>query len=160
MSMTINPPTLGENYERYKQELKAWRIISDIPKEKQGITIVLTLPENHTSGIRGKVFEEVQLSQSELQKDTGVDILIGFLDKHLGRDDIVDQYEKFADFEDFKRGSDNIFQYIANFHPRYHRLEKLNMKLPAAVLAFKLLKCANLTKEEMMLVMTGMNFEV
>ena len=155
--MTINPPTLGGNYERYKQELKAWQIISDIPKEKQGITIALTLPENHTSGIRGKVFEEVQLS--ELQKDTGLNILIGFLDKHLGRDDIVDQYEKFADFEDFKRGSDNIFQYIANFHQRYHRLEKLNMKLPTPVLAFKLLKCANLTKEEMMLVMTGMNFE-
>ena len=33
------------------------------------------------------------------------------------------------------------------------------MKLPSEILAFKLLKKANITKEEKLLVLTGMNYE-
>ncbi|KAL5015623.1 hypothetical protein ScPMuIL_007293, partial [Solemya velum] len=36
---------------------------------------------------------------------------------------------------------------------------KKNMKLPSEILAFKLLRKANITKEEKMLVLTGMNYE-
>ena len=157
MSVKINPPTLGENYERYKQELEAWKVITDVPKKKQGIAIALTLPDDHPSGIRAKVFEEIKLT--DLDKGTGLDSLLQFMDKNLGKDDITDQYEKFEEFEDYRRSGENITEYIANFHQRYIRLEKLNMTLPKPVLAFKLLKSASLTKEERMLVLTGMDFE-
>ena len=157
MSVKINPPRLGENYERYKQELEAWKVITDVPKKKQGIAIALTLPDDHPSGIRAKVFEEIKLT--DLDKGTGLDSLLQFMDKNLGKDDITDQYEKFEEFEDYRRSGENITEYIANFHQRYIRLEKLNMTLPKPVLAFKLLKSASLTKEEHMLVLTGMDFE-
>ena len=157
MSLKINPPILGENFERYKQELEAWKLITDVEKKKQGIAIALTLPDDHPSGIRGKVFEEIKLT--ELEKDTGLDCLIKFMSKYLGKDDITDQYQKFAEFEDYRKTTESIPEYISNFHQRYIRLEKLNMTLPKAVLAFKLLKSASLTKEERMLVLTGMDFE-
>ena len=54
MSLKINPPILGENFERYKQELEAWKLITDVEKKKQGIAIALTLPDDHPSGIRGR----------------------------------------------------------------------------------------------------------
>ena len=157
MSLKINPPILGENFERYKQELEAWKLITDVEKKKQGIAIALTLPDDHLSGIRGKVFEEIKLT--EFEKDTGLDCLIKFMSKYLGKDDIADQYQKFAEFEDYRKTTESIPEYISNFHQRYIRLEKLNMTLPKPVLAFKLLKSASLTKEERMLVLTGMDFE-
>ena len=157
MSLKINPPTLGGNFERYKQELEAWKLITDVEKKKQGIAIALTLPDDHPSGIRGKVFEEIKLT--ELDKATGLDCLIKFMSKYLGKDDITDQYQKFAEFEDYRKTTESIPDYISNFHQRYIRLEKLHMKLPKAILAFKLLKSANLTTEERMLVLTGMDFD-
>ena len=105
VSMQFCPPVLGDSYERYKQELEAWRIITDISKKKQGIAVALTLPEDHPSGVRGRVFEEIPLT--ELKKGTGLDTVIQFMNKYLGKDELTDTYEKFTDFEDYKR-ADNI----------------------------------------------------
>ena len=58
-------------------------MITDVPKEKQRIAIVLTLSEEHLSGIRGRVFEEIELS--DLKKGTGLDILIQFMNRNLGK---------------------------------------------------------------------------
>ena len=158
MSIKLSPPVLGDNYERYKQELEAWRIITDVPQKKQGITIALTLPDDHPSGIRGRVFEEIEVAK--LGKGTGLATLLAFMDKQLGKDDITDTYENFEEFEDFRRADNmSIATYVNEFHQRYNRLIKRNLKLPTPILAFKLLKGAKLTKEERMLVLTGMNFE-
>ncbi len=162
MSMKINPPDLSKckTYERYKLELKAWQKITDIPKKKQGIAIALSLPEdgNNTSGIREKVFEEVDLDA--LETDTGLDTLITFFDKHLAKDDLADTYEKFEDFEDFERKQElPITEYIQNYDQKYNRLVKLKIVLPPAILAFKLLKRASLTPDQRMLVLTGMDFK-
>ena len=160
MAMKINPPDFSKckSYERYKQELKAWRIVTDLPKKKQGIAIALSLPEDgDETGIREKVFEELELE--DLERDTGLDTLIAFFDKNLGKDDVADLFEKFEDFEDYGRGKEtSIMEYIKNFDQKYNRLVKLNMSLPVSILAFKLLKRANITKEQRMLVLTGMDF--
>ena len=52
----------------------------------------------------------------------------------------------------------SITEYITSFDSRYRKIEKLNMKLPFEILAFKLLRKANIGKEEKMLVLTGMNY--
>ena len=161
MSMKINPPDFRKckTYERYKQELKAWRIVTEVPKKKQGIAIALSLPSDgdDKTCIREKVFEQIDLE--DLEKDEGLETLIAFLDKQLGKDDLSDSFEKFEDFEDYSRSKvETVVEYIAKFDQKYNRLLKLNMTLPSAVLAFKLLKRANITKEERMLVLTGMDF--
>jgi hypothetical protein len=48
---------------------------------------------------------------------------------------------------------------IAVFDNKYYKIEKKNMTLPPEILAFKLLRKANITKEEKQLVLTGMNNE-
>lgn len=47
MTTRINPPTFNKekNYERFKQELLAWKEITDLRQDKQGIAIALSLPE-------------------------------------------------------------------------------------------------------------------
>ena len=155
--MKINPPDFRKckTYERYKQELKAWRLVTDVPKKKQGIAIALSLPADgdEETGIREKVFEQIELT--DLEKDTGFDLLIQFFDKHLGKDDLADSFEKFEDFEDYSRKADtSVIEYIKNFDQKYNRLVKLKMSLPPPVLAFKLLKRASITNEQRMLVLT------
>ena len=158
MAMRIDPPNLGsKTYELYRQELLAWREVTELRKEKQGIAIALSLPENDKTQIREKVFDQIPID--DLKEDDGLNTLIAFLDDHLKKDDLADGLEKFEEFEDFQRKSDmSITEYIASFDSRYRKIEKLKMVLPSEILAFKLLKKANISKEEKMLVLTGMNY--
>ena len=157
MATKINPPSLkSKNYELYKQELLAWREITVLEKKKQGVAIALSLPEDHE--IREKVFD--QLSLEDLKKEDGLQTLITFLDCHLAKDDLTDSLEKFEEFDDYQRlDSQSISDFVANFDAKYRKIAKKNMKLPSEILAFKLLRKANITKEEKMLVLTGMNYD-
>ena len=156
--MRIDPPRLSsKTYELYRQELLAWREVTELSKEKQGIAIALSLPENDTTQIRGKVFDQICID--DLKEEDGLDTLIAFFDKHLKKDDLADGLEKFEEFEDFKRNPEmSVSEYIATFDARYRKIEKLKMTLPPEILAFKLLKRANISTEERMLVLTGMNY--
>lgn len=85
-------------------------------------------------------------------------MLLNFLDQHLAKDDITDSLGKFEDFEDFKRAEgQSINDFVAIFDAKYRKIEKKMMTLPAEILAFKLLRKANITKDEKLLVLTGMN---
>ena len=160
MTTRINPPSLekAKNYERFKQEVLAWKEITDLAKNKQGIAVALSLPEDEEHQIKDKVFD--QISIDDLKSDFGLSLLIEFLDKHLAKDDLTDSLEKFDDFDDFRRKEgQSIHEYIAMFDAKYKNIEKKSMSLPSEILAFKLLKKANITKEERLLVLTGMNYE-
>ena len=74
-----------------------------------------------------------------------------------------DSLEKFEDFGDFYRlQGQSITEYIAVFDSttcKYKKIEKKHVALPAAVLAYKLLRKAYITKEEKLLVLTDMNYD-
>ena len=87
-------------------------------------------------------------------------MLLNFLDQHLAKDDLSDSLEKFEDFEDFKRAEgQSINENVATFDAKYRKVEKKKMTLPSEILAFKLIRKANITKEEKLLVLTGMNYD-
>ena len=54
MTIWTNPPVFrkGKSYERFKQELLAWRKITDLRLDKQGIAVALSLPEDDKSKIQ------------------------------------------------------------------------------------------------------------
>ena len=112
MAMKIKTPEFKNGcYERYRIELEAWREITDLEKEKQGIAIALTLPEEDETGIREKVFDELTIA--DLKKENGLDLLLQFMDKKLKKDDLADSWEKFNDFEEYKRTEQSIAEYIS-----------------------------------------------
>ena len=55
--------------------------MTDLRKDKQGVAIALSLPEDDKTQIREKVFEQISLDG--LKKEDGLDTLIAFLDSHL-----------------------------------------------------------------------------
>ncbi len=52
----------------------------------------------------------------------------------------------------------SISKFIAKFDQKYKKMAKMDMKLPPAILGFKLLQKANISKSERMLVLTGMDY--
>ena len=63
MATRINPPSLekSKNYERFKQEVLAWKEITDLAKNKQGIAVALSLPEDDEHQIKDKVFDQISI---------------------------------------------------------------------------------------------------
>ena len=158
MTTKINRPSLNsaKSYEKFKQEILAWREITELSKRKQGIAEALSLPEDDEKQIKDKVFDQISLD--ELKSENGLNILLTFLDKHLGEDDLADSADNFDDLDDFQRNEGQTIQ-EAMFDSKYRKIETKDMPLPSEILAFKLLKKANISKEEKLLVLTGMNFD-
>ena len=160
MAPEIDPPLLTKttSYEQWKLETRAWTLITDLCREKQAITVALLLPADHTSKIKEKVFEQLELE--ELRKESGLSTLFDFLDKHLQKDGLTDILEKFEDFENYKRkDGQSMHEYVCLFDFKYRKIEKLQINLPPEILAFRLLQGAHISRQEQLIILTGINYE-
>ena len=84
MATRTDPPSLRtKGYELYRQELLAWRKVTDLKKDKQGVAIAFSLQVDDKTQIREKVFEQISLD--DLKKEDRIDTFITFLDSHLKR---------------------------------------------------------------------------
>ena len=122
MTTKIYPPSLekAKTYEGFKQEVLAWKEITDLQKNEQGIAVALSLPVDDEHQIKDKVFDQIPLD--DLKTDFGLNVLIAFLDKHLAKDDLADTVEKFDDFDDFRtEDGQSINEYIATFNAKYRK---------------------------------------
>ena len=159
MATEISIPTLtgSTNYELWKLQTQAWTVVTELSKEKQAVAVALNLPEVDKRKIKEKVFGELELD--ELNSENGMSVLFEFLDRYLLEDELTNKWNKFEDFEKFERKpGQNIKEYVADFDLKFRKLEKLHIKLPSEILAFKLLRNAHLSKQERMIVLTGVNF--
>ena len=159
MATEISIPTLtgSTNYELWKLQTQAWTVVTELSEEKQAVAVALNLPEGDKRKIKEKVFGELELDV--LNSENGMSVLFEFLDRYLLEDELMNSWNKFEDFEKFERKhGQNIREYVADFDLKFRKLEKIHIKLPSEILAFKLLRNANLSKQERMLVLTGVNF--
>ena len=159
MATEIRIPTLtgSRNYELWKLQTQAWTFVTEMSKEKQALAVALNLPEDDKWKIKEKVFGELELDV--LNSENGMSVLFEFLDEYLLEDELMNRWNTFEDFEKFERKpGQNIREYVADFDLRFRKLEKLHIKLPPEILAFKLLRNANLSKQERMFVLTGVDF--
>lgn len=66
------------------------------------------------------------------------------------------QYDAYTEFDNIKRESNvTMLDYIVEFERTYNKMSKLKMKLPDAVLAFKLLDTAGLCVKDKQLALTA-----
>ena len=157
--LNYNPPSYKNcsSYEHFKVLVEAWAAVTDVPAEKRAVVLALSL-EGCEGNICEKVFASVKLV--DMKKDDGLEKVLEFLDAELGKDDLEDCLAKFEDFEDYvKSPSESINQYISNFDQKVSKIKAKGIKLPSEVLAFKLMRRAGLTKEEKLLVISGLNYE-
>ena len=116
----------------------------------------MSLPEYDNRNIKKKVFGELDV----LNRENGMSVLFEFLNRYMLEDELMNSWNKFEDFEKFEsKHGQNIREYVADFDLIFRKLEQIHIKFPSEIfLALKLLRNANLSKQERMLVLTGVNF--
>ena len=139
---TPPPMRSGSSYDDWKKEIQVWKLLTDLEKEKQGPALLLSLS--------GKARDAaLELDIVDISTAIGLEIIIDRLDKLflVDRDKLA--FAAYEKFESYTRSSDlPIESYIADFDHLYNNVKKFGMTLPEGVLAFRLLKSANLTQDE------------
>ena len=132
-------------------------LVTDLPKLKQGVAIALSLPELEASGITDKVFSEITLIY--LSAENGVDKLIEYMDKLFKKDELWEVYERFIQFEHYKKTDDvKMEDFVLKFEKLYNRIRQKNMILPPAVIALKLFDALQLDSNNWKLVLTAVDY--
>ena len=141
------PPNLRsiEEFEDWLHETEIWQCLTDLEKDKQGPVIYLSLDEK----IR-KTCSDIKVK--DLNSDDGVDILINKLKSLFAKDSNQAAYLAYDKFETFKRPIDmNIVDFINEFERLYNNIKKYEMELPTGVLAYRLLKSADISEDKQQL---------
>lgn len=138
------PPQMRDelSYAEWKKELDIWCDFTDLPIHKQGGALFLTLA--------GKAREAVLsgVSREKIKSDKGVEEIVASLDELYEKDKSQCAFAAYDDFTSFRRSSNTSIQdYIIEFNLKYNKIKVHGMELPQSVLAYYLLKCANLSDE-------------
>ena len=139
------PPEMRDGllYSDWKKEVSIWTNVTDLDAKKQGGALYLSL----SGKARDTVLTEV--SGDDMKKDTGVKLITDCLDKLFLKDKTESAFVTFESFMKFKRtASMSIKDYTVEFNLRLKRLTAKDINLPDEVVAYYLLECANLSKEQ------------
>lgn len=129
-----------DDYSKWKKKFRIWQGVTEVAKTKQGGLLVLRLDDNTQDAIIEAV------SADDIKKDTGVETILTQLDEMFQKDASFIAYEIYEDFEKYRRPPDlSIVQYLSEFQKRLSKVKANNTTISADILAYKLLKSANLT---------------
>ena len=150
----------ASSFEQYVIKLKAWSLIMEIAEEKQGILVVLELPERdeHDSDIKNKVFATIKVE--DLNKEDGLRTVIDFMNQEVGQEDfteVLDTFDQFAKFEIVLERHKTISGFISDYDSLRSKMEAKGTKLPPEVLAFKLIRKAGCDQRETIVIMSELN---
>lgn len=129
-------------YSEWKKELGIWSDFTDLEKKRQGGALFLTL----TGKAREAVLSGV--TRDTIKSDTGVAGILVCLDELYLKDKSQSAFAAFDEFTSYRRRSDiSIQDYIIEFNLKYNKIKTFDMSLPEGVLAYYLLKCANISDD-------------
>ena len=137
------PPILVDEagYVEWKDDLSIWELYTDLAKKKRGPAVFLTLNDAAKLCVR-------DLTADQVGANNGVKTIIQKLDKVFLKDKDTQTFITFETFYSYRRSSgENIRDFIVHFEYLQHRMVKQNIVLPQGVLAFLLLKAANISTE-------------
>ena len=138
-----------DDYGKWKKKLSLWQTITEVDKKKQGGLITLRLDDD----TQESVLESV--SGEDLAKDTGAASVLAHLDTVFQKDVAVTEMEIYEEFESYKRPENlSIKEFLCEFEKRWKKTQSKGTALSTNVLAYRLLKSANLPSEKQELVRT------
>lgn len=144
------PPPLNRattDYTKWKKQFKIWQQVTDVNVKKQAGMMILRLDD----GTQDSIME--LMTHDQMKEDNGADLLIGHLDTLFKKDESVDAYRIYEEFESYRRSSNiSIAEHCREFQKRLSKVAASGTQLSDHVLAYRLLKSANLTDREEQLV--------
>ena len=73
------------------------------------------------------------MTKADLTADDGIDKLLEHMDAHLKLDDLGSVWQKFIKFDEVRRGTQNVNEYMSSFDIVYNSLKKENVELPSSI---------------------------
>ena len=151
MALCNTPPSFNkdtDNYSKWKKKLDIWLNITDIAKVKRGGLIILRLDDE----TQEKVLENI--ASEEISSEEGAKKVVDQLDTIFKEDASLTAFECYEAFETYSRPhSASIKDYLDEFQKRLKKVQtKSGTTLGDAVLAYRLLRSANLSESDTKLV--------
>ena len=136
-----------DNYQKWKKKLKLWESITDVAKAKRGSLITLRLDEDTQEAVLEAVTEE------NIKAEEGAKNVVDHLDIMFKVDESVTAYEMYEEFENYRRPESlSMKEYCNEFQRRYKKVQATGTTLADHVLAYRVLKSANLSESDTRLV--------
>ena len=137
------PPPMRDDlpYSDWKHEVQVWKSFVNYEKKKLGPCVFLSL-----SGSARAAGHEITLE--DLSKEDGFETLLAKLDTLYLKDENNSAFEAYEAFEKYQRPGDmDMTAYMIAFERLYQKAKNFSFVLPDGVLAYRLLKSANLSSE-------------
>ena len=148
-NFTKAPPLFkkDDNYDKWKKKLEIWQSFTALEKTKQGPALFLSLDEHSQDAV-------LKLQPADIAKEDGITKIIQVLDGLYLKDKTQSAFQALEDFFDFKRAAEtNINDFINEFDRLYSKAKSNQSKISEEeLLAFRLLKSANLSPSDYKLV--------
>ena len=143
LSSLVLPPQLSKDtsYENYKKELEIWKLLKACGDEEQGPIVFRQLTGDAKKAA-------LELTPDEIGAKDGLAKIIAKLDKLYDTDNNQKICATLEKFESFKRSSTmTMSAFILEFEQLHNQLKKYGCTYPDGVLAFRLMKNANMSPE-------------
>ena len=145
------PPAFNgrsDEYMKWKKLFGIWHSITDVAKCKQGGLLILRLDDDTQDDILDLIAIE------DLKKNDAVEKILSHLDNMFKKDECFTAYETYEELQSYKRPTNmSVMEYCRGFQRRLSKVEASGTQLSESVLAFMLLKSANLSERDTQLVM-------
>jgi hypothetical protein len=138
----------GDVYSSWKRAIRVWQIGTSVGAAKQGARVIQAL--------EGKTLDfATRMDLEKVKAATGVDFVLTELDKYFKKDETQIAFVAIENLENYKRTNESISEYIEEFSRRKDLVEEcegMGAAYSDSVLAYRLLKQAQLTPSESQLI--------
>ena len=138
------PPAFknGDDYEKWCKKIRIWQAFTSLEDKKQGPALFLALEDDAQDAV-------LELDPAKIKAKDGVDEIISCLDSLFKKDKTQCAFEALEAFEGYKRPKDlPMADFCNEFERLYNRTKTYGTTLSEDVLAFRLLKAANLPSHQ------------
>ena len=152
------PMFKADNYEMYESQVEVWAEVCGIDKTKQASVLWLTLPDDHASDIKAKIYNEIK---DDLKTETGVTKFLAVMAKAFKPAEQNQVLKVFLDFfVNMKRGNnEKIMEFITRFDKTANAAKKKGMEMSQTILGLKLIHDGGLSDSQRNLVLVEIDFE-
>ena len=138
------PPLLSKckSYADWCKKIKIWAKITSVSPLNQGGAILMTLD--------GEAEDKVlELDEDKILCENGITNIITQLDQIYKKNSTVEKFEALDNFETYRRPSDTAMsEFLIEFDKRKNKTQSLGTEISDDLLAYRLIKAANLSDSD------------
>ena len=148
----LKPPVMitdPSQFTLYEKKLKRWSRLSPLPHQLQFDLILTEIPTSNP--LNEKLEEEIGESTEAATK--GVDVILDKLREWFGKEEDIDAFVNYKEFEGKSRGHDqDLLQFVNEWESLYNKCKARDDTISDRVLSFKLIVACNLSEMDHKLV--------